>query len=77
MLGIDAIDVAIAVGKKRGTLRLVSFGTRFDTTAWGVSDEHGVIFIEEKKAEAVKRVFGSQAGPGSFGRLVQQHKEED
>jgi myo-inositol-hexaphosphate 3-phosphohydrolase len=77
MLGIDAIDVAIAVGKKRGTLTLRPFATRFDTTAWSVSDEHGVLFVEDEKAEAVKRVFGSQAGPGSFGRLVQQHKEED
>ena len=44
--GIDLIDVAIAVGKRRGTLRLVAFGPPSDTTAWGVSDDHGVIFIE-------------------------------
>lgn len=75
MLGIDLIDVAIAVGKKRGTLTLKP--CRWGDVGWVVSDECGVLFVEDEKAEAVKRVFGSQAGPGSFGRLVHQHKERD
>ena len=76
MFGIDVSTVAIECAKKQGTLTLKPFTTRFDTTAWAVSDDHGLICVETTKTEAVRRCFGPTAGPGSFRRLVQQHKEE-
>jgi hypothetical protein len=72
----DATSVAIETAKPKGTLRLRSFRTRFGTTAWAVSDEHGLIFVEDTKATAVKRVFGPKAGPGSFTRLRICHQRQ-
>ena len=76
-VGIDAVDVALAIARKRGTLTLEKFTTRFDTEAgWSVSDDHGVLFVEPEKLAAVRRAFPVKgAGAGSFGRLKKQFME--
>ena len=80
--GIDAVDVALSLARKNGTLKLEKFTTRFDTIngkaeVWAVSDEHGLLFIETEKLAAVRRAFPVKgAGAGSFQRLVSQFRKD-
>lgn len=52
----SSTDLAIALAVKAGTLRLVERVSRFGDTFISVEDDHGIIEVQNTRAEADKRV---------------------
>ena len=53
---LSATDVAIALASKKGTLRLVERESRFGGTFIAISDDKGVIEVQDTRADAERRV---------------------